>query len=122
MARDAQILNTKLDIEKTFFLQWADRVDLLKPSCDERLRNAAIANPLEKVLNELHTLLSDSSNLQHRYGLQEKGLYDATASTSVISGGRMARFTAAFDRLAIQRRAGIGRVPSGPSLVAKTES
>ncbi|KAK0647132.1 prion-inhibition and propagation-domain-containing protein [Cercophora newfieldiana] len=99
MGRDARILSTKLDVEKTLFLQWAESVRLLHSDCDVRLRNDFHAKAIEDVLRSLKTLLKDSSEIQTRYGLRRQTQHDATASGSnVISGSRMAKFTAAFEQ------------------------
>jgi len=63
MGRDAQILNTKLDVEKTLFLQWAEDVRLQGDDCDDRLRHATNAKAIHDVLNSMHALLKDSSEL-----------------------------------------------------------
>jgi hypothetical protein len=103
MGRDAQILNTKLDVEKTLFLQWAESVRLLHTDCDARLLQDSNAKAIADVLISLHTLLKDSTEIQDRYGLRQQASSDAMSSGStIISGSRMARFTTAIDRLSLQ--------------------
>jgi hypothetical protein len=112
MGRDARILNTKLDVEKTLFLQWAESVRLLHADCDDRLLhvdrdgqlhrdspNKAIAD----VLSSLHSLLQDSSGIQERYGLQQQTTSDlAPPASCTLSGNRMTKFNTAFERLSAQ--------------------
>jgi hypothetical protein len=68
MGHNSKTLNTKLDVEKTLFLQWAERVRLLQQNPDDRLLVPATAITIDKVLNSLRGLLRDSAQLQARYG------------------------------------------------------
>jgi hypothetical protein len=45
LGRDYEILDNKIDIERTILLQWADHVRLLGPDCDSRLNEASTQHP-----------------------------------------------------------------------------
>jgi len=70
LGRDHEILETKLDVEKTLFLQWAQRVRLLRPEYDERLDHPPTRDTIARVLASVRLLLSEGDKLQHRYGLE----------------------------------------------------
>ncbi|KAK3341904.1 prion-inhibition and propagation-domain-containing protein [Lasiosphaeria hispida] len=72
LGRDYEILETKLDIEKTLLLQWADRVKLLNPTgYDGQLDDPGTQRLVAKILECVATLLSNAPDLQQRYGLKE---------------------------------------------------
>ncbi len=106
MGRDAEVLNTKLDIEKTLFLQWAERVRLLSEDCDRRLRDGATGQAVEKVLNTIRQLADESGDIQNRYGLRPPQQYEKVTSSdsTAICHPRMMRFITAFEQLDIQKR------------------
>lgn len=121
--RDRRILETKLDIEKTLFLQWAEKVHLLKlTDFEDRLHSRpALKDTIQKTLESIHTLLSDSENLRKRYGLkqaksrqalktlptlatdQKEGQGQKGESTTTISHHRMLRFQAEFAALRLDQ-------------------
>jgi len=99
-ARDCEILNTKLDVEKTLLLQWAERVDLLKLPWDPRLDDLEARATIERILASVRQLLSESRELQQRYGLvSASNDNDVLASAPIISGPRMLRFIKDFEKL-----------------------
>ncbi|KAK0726499.1 prion-inhibition and propagation-domain-containing protein [Apiosordaria backusii] len=105
MHHDAELLNTKLDVEKTLFLQWADRVRLLHSDCDVRLRSGDTAQTIEKVLKAMSELASDSSEIQARYGLRQRLPEDSILPgepENPISGPRMLNFNKALEKLQIR--------------------
>jgi hypothetical protein len=71
LATDAELLITKLDIEKLLFLQWAERVRLLKHDPDRRLRDPKTAEAVQRILLNIRGLLSEGKVLKERYGLTE---------------------------------------------------
>ncbi|KAK4447306.1 prion-inhibition and propagation-domain-containing protein [Podospora aff. communis PSN243] len=128
MGRDAQILNTKLDVEKTLFLQWAESVRLLHDDCDDRLLHVDPDGHLDRnspnkaiadVLSCLHSLLQDSSGIQDRYGLQQQTSDLEPPASCALSGNRMTKFKSGFERLSAQlpQLARRGRL----SIVAKVQ-
>jgi heme oxygenase len=103
MGRDAEVLNTKLDIEKTLFLQWAEGVRLLREDCDRRLYDGVTGQAVEKVLNTIRKLADESGDIQTRYGLRTPQQYEKVTSVdeTAICHPRMVRFTNAFEQLNI---------------------
>jgi hypothetical protein len=71
LGHDHEILDIKFDIEKTLLLQWADRVKLLRPDYDKRLDSSDTQTLINRTLGGIGLLLSDTSELQQRYGLVE---------------------------------------------------
>lgn len=122
---DFEILNAKLDMEKTLLLQWTQRVRLLQPDYDERLDQRRINRAVSATLVALRSLLSKTEDLQRKYGLKldrelkppsgaggisstiGKGIRSALMGTTstlvgpeitpIISGPRMDQFLADFD-------------------------
>lgn len=82
LGQDYEILETKLDVEKTLLLQWAQRVRLLFPEYDERLDDPATQLIIARVLAGVKLLLSESDKLQHRYGLEKQA---GEGSADVVS-------------------------------------
>lgn len=70
LGSDYDLITTKLDVEKTLFLQWAQRVHLLDEHYDVRLTHFDVANTISRMLLSVQQLLSDSHTLQHRYGMR----------------------------------------------------
>ena len=123
LGTDFEILNAKLDVEKTLFLQWAQRVRLLQPDYDERLDDWRTSRAVSATLCALRSLLSRTDDLQKKYGLKLDRELDSTASgalstlgegigsalmgtttatvgpeiTPIISGPRMKQFSSDFD-------------------------
>lgn len=112
LGRDAAILDTKLDVERMLFLQWSERVGLLKQdstnllSCDEDTRQI-----VSRVLKSVKDLLSESQALQRDYGLKkvdiikpttEHTLTDSTTGYKGASSHRFARFLKQFEALKVQ--------------------
>ena len=70
--RDYVILETKLDIEKTLLLRWADGVNLLQHDYDRRLDSRETLNLVARVLSSIALLLTHTPDLKARYGLVEQ--------------------------------------------------
>jgi hypothetical protein len=101
LGNDYEILNTKLDIEKTLLLQWADRVRLLHPyGYDRRLDDPVINKAVFGILSGVQLLLSKSTDLQQRYGM--KCVDAKTAVIPTISGPRMNQFLHDFESLTLR--------------------
>ncbi|KAF5585587.1 hypothetical protein FPCIR_8300 [Fusarium pseudocircinatum] len=93
LGKDAAILDTKLDVEKMLFLQWSDRVGLLKQ--DSADANAVLCNPdtrqiVSRVLESVRSLLSEGQALQRDYGL--KRVDESAESTTGYQGASSFRF------------------------------
>jgi hypothetical protein len=69
--RDYDILETKLDIEKTLLFQWADQVRLLKDDYDPRLDKPVVQNAVFSIFDMIRFLLSESDALEAKYGLRK---------------------------------------------------
>ncbi|KAG9503679.1 hypothetical protein J7337_003630 [Fusarium musae] len=106
LGKDAAILDTKLDVEKMLFLQWSDRVGLLKQ--DSTNANAVLCNPdtrqlVSRVLESVKALLSEGQALQRDYGLKR---VDASAESTTgyqgASSFRFRKFLKQFEELKIK--------------------
>lgn len=74
LGRDSEILDIKLEIEKTLLLQWADRTNLLRPdSIDPRLRNQETQHAVVQALGCIRLFMEDVQGLQKRYGVKKYG-------------------------------------------------
>lgn len=109
LGRDAEILDTKLEIEKMLFLQWADRVGLLKPDgYDKRLDDPSTHQAIFKVLSSVRTLLSEGKSLQKKYGLCPPLGDGETAQIAAVDGeisrSRLDRFLRDFGQLSIRSK------------------
>lgn len=81
--REYQVLDTKLDIERTLFVQWAERVKLTSRNYDRRLDDDRINEAILKVLRSIKELLDNANQLRTRYGLQPVGDLDVQNSARV---------------------------------------
>ena len=115
LGKEYQIIEAMLDIEKTIFLQWANRVRLVEDDYDQRLNNPDMATTIYQVLSSIRLLLSDSHELQEKYGLRNPTNDEAVVSTPVMSVTRMAHFTARFQAMALE----VQQRQSGTSLAKK---
>ena len=100
---DNRILSTKLDVERTLLLHWAERIGLLKDTSDKQLGNDSIKLLLKQMLSGIQTLLSDEQNLQHRYGLKQINRGEAPMVEPIFSKSRIETATAHFNRLQLNR-------------------
>ncbi|KAK3491087.1 prion-inhibition and propagation-domain-containing protein [Neurospora hispaniola] len=69
---DYNLLDAKLHVEKAVLLQWADRVRLLHEDYDRRLDNPTIREAVSHILSSITHLLSETSSLQQRYGVEQR--------------------------------------------------
>ncbi|KAF5633934.1 uncharacterized protein FTJAE_6920 [Fusarium tjaetaba] len=89
LGKDAAILDTKLDVEKMLFLQWSDRVGLLKQD-STLLCNPDTRQLISRVLKSIKALLSEGQALQRDYGL--KRIDESAESTTGYQGASSVRF------------------------------
>lgn len=105
IGRDYEILEAKLDIERTILLQWADQTRLLQEDYDRRLDDTNVQQAVSRILTSVRLLLSDEPGLKRLYGVIEaedqSRQYDTTPVTSV-SSRRMRAFTKDFEKLALR--------------------
>ncbi|KAJ3466958.1 hypothetical protein MRS44_004522 [Fusarium solani] len=104
LGKDAALLETKLDVEKMLFFQWADRVGLVKPQeWDKRLDDETLNATVAGVLSSIKTLLGEGKALQTRYGLERRDLSIGETSfiddTTKASTPRMERLLRNFEKL-----------------------
>ncbi|KAF4459816.1 hypothetical protein FALBO_13424 [Fusarium albosuccineum] len=114
LGRDYEILQAKLDIEKTLLLQWAHRVQLCQPNYDTRLEDCSTQKAVSTVLASISRLLGESSTLQGRYGLKSNELEPSSSSqvTETVSKGFMERFMNDFKALQVRmenRQSGLAK-------------
>jgi len=100
--RDYEILLTQLDVEKTKLLQWGERMGLrCEEGRDDRLNDPHTRPTLERVLNCIKMLLTDSDNLAQKYGLKPVERIDhAVEATAIVSRLRMRLFADSNERFA----------------------
>lgn len=106
---DAELLNTKLDVEKLLLLQWADRVRLTEPKdYDRRLDDPDLNRTIARVLESIKRLLGDGKALRDRYGLvdyqavrHEIALDDKLEVRVTASSTRLQQFTERLNRLSL---------------------
>lgn len=116
---DAEVLNTKLDVERMLLLQWADRAGLTEPEkYDKRLEDADLNQTVARVLESIKRLLSDGKLLKERYGLVDhqevrQDIVLGAGLEAKASSARLKHFTERLKRLSLhievpQREQSIG--------------
>jgi len=113
MVNDFALLETKLDIEKTRLLKWAESVKLLATDYDKRLDDITLS--LTNIFACIRVLLGDASNLKEKYGLAEapaQGLTDSSQALSARDSApwmeKFVRDFAAFQIRARQEKPSVG--------------
>lgn len=81
--REYQVLDTKLDIERTLLVQWAERIQLTSRDYDRRLDDDRTNEAITKVLRSVKELLNNGNQLRTRYGLRLLGDLDVQNSARV---------------------------------------
>lgn len=89
---DYNLLDAKLHVEKAVLLQWADRVRLLHEDYDRRLDNPIIREAVSHILSSIIHLLSETSSLQQRYGVEQKDEPRSKSQSSAIGASLMEKF------------------------------
>ena len=104
---DAEVLNTKLDVERMLLLQWADRIGMTEPEdYDRRLDDPDLNHTIARVLESIKGLLSDGKALRDRYGLvdyqavRHKIVFDDRLGTTAGST-RLKQFIERFNKLSL---------------------
>lgn len=104
---DAELLNTKLDVEKMLLLQWADRVRLAEPrNYDPRLDEPDLNQTIARLLESIKRLLSDGKALRDQYGLVDyqkvrHSIFLDDRFRPTASSTRMEQFLERFNRLSL---------------------
>ncbi|KAG7294514.1 hypothetical protein NEMBOFW57_004589 [Staphylotrichum longicolle] len=116
LGRDYEILDTKLDIEKTMLLHWADRVGLLRTDYDPRLDARGTRESVLRTLGCIRAVLGDASQLQSKYGVKTFSVQESELASSgrvtvaapenthrAISGHRMEHLAHELGKLRLRR-------------------
>lgn len=117
VGREFEILDTKLDIEKTLLLQWAEEVGLINAGLvprdqrrgqeqvnyDTRLADATTQGLIIRALNCIEGLLTNAPELRKRYGMAEAtdSPGDSQALTTngiMFSGPRWGHFLTNYNK------------------------
>ncbi|EEU34855.1 uncharacterized protein NECHADRAFT_55084 [Fusarium vanettenii 77-13-4] len=85
LGRDYEFLEIGLDLEKSSLLQWAERVRLASSDYDKRLDDKTTQDAVLSALTAIRVLLSESSSLQARYGVEIDRGQAKTSALSVSS-------------------------------------
>ncbi|KAK4201145.1 prion-inhibition and propagation-domain-containing protein [Triangularia verruculosa] len=107
LGREFEVLDTKLDIEKTLLLQCADSVGLIhaglyrlgtNTNYDMRLGDEATQTVIIRALNCIQELLSNAPELKQRYGQTEapEGSQALATTQMMLSSPRWERFRANY--------------------------
>ncbi|KAF7533640.1 hypothetical protein G7054_g6921 [Neopestalotiopsis clavispora] len=105
--RDYEILNLKLDIEKTLLLQWASRLRLVQDDYDRRLDAKEVQQTVSRVLAGIKYLFLETNVLTKKYGLREakeQELKLLEEPCPAISETRLGKFIRDFEQLNIRIR------------------
>ena len=103
--RDYEILDTKIYIEKTLLLQWADQVNLLWSDYDPRLDEQSTQHAVAQILACIRLFMSNGTKLRRHYGLIRPEPQQSALETDripAISAPRMELFQREFEKLKIQ--------------------
>jgi hypothetical protein len=105
VGRDYEILEAKLDVEKTLLLQWAQRTRLAHPDYDRRLEDAGVQQAVYRILSSICLLLSESTSLQERYGLKPlpPDMDTVGPLATTVSRGHLEKFTQDFRILQLHK-------------------
>lgn len=108
--RDLEILLTKLDIEKTLLLHWAERIGLAafqdgRSTHDTRLNDPRTYTAVVNTLSSVLYLLTDSEQLRSRYGAIQSSEITCIQKIDIVSSNRMVNFVRSYQ----QRLAKIGK-------------
>lgn len=106
LGRDYEILETKLDIEKTLLLMWAHRVRLLSCDYDKRLDDPVIQKLVIRMLECIAFLFADVPDITTRYGLDTsknvEGSLNLISRSPRVSDSRWQDFLVDYQKLRSQ--------------------
>lgn len=92
IAQDYTRLETKLDFQKLFLLQWADRLNLFSVRYDRRLDDPSIRSMVKRGLYCIRNLFMNTEELQRLYGVRDVLENEETTSFSAVSDRLMRSF------------------------------
>ncbi|KAF2877474.1 prion-inhibition and propagation-domain-containing protein [Massariosphaeria phaeospora] len=120
---DIEILLLKLDIEKTRLLLWGNEIGMFSANQQHpRLRQQDTVELLERILDQIEKLLTDSETLRTSYGV--RNLEETRAKAiDFLSSKSLAIFRTSASRFWTRNasRLGSGRQRGGEGLVARTK-
>ena len=97
--RDYEILATKLEIEKTRFLIWGDAIGVLETTEGEHdgsLDSPQVAQVVQRILNCIIRIFTDTEALVARYGLQDAQPGDCFREDKALSTNQLTKFQASY--------------------------
>lgn len=119
---ESEILLVKLDLEMTRLLIWGNYHGILRVTSSEResqLSEVGSSTLIQNCLHKIKLLLTNTHNLQNRYGLrtttEEKG--SESKYKRVISSSSMNTYKASYRRFWVQSNGSQGR----PTLLSRTK-
>ena len=120
--KDSEILLTKLDIEKTRLLIWGSNVGILQARGSQRvcsLDNVDRSTVIEECLESVKSLLTDSFDLQAKYGLQTATEAETRVHENkrLVSSNSMSTFKASYNRFWVHSNGVQGR----PNFLSRTK-
>ena len=118
--KDSEILLVKLDIEKTRLLIWGNNIGILEArSSPHPLNDPVTSTVVEKGLESVKSLLTDTHALQARYGLQTATEAEARVHENrrLVSSNSMSAFKASYNRFWV-RSSG---VQERPNMLSRTK-
>lgn len=92
ITQDYTRLETKLDFQKLFLLQWADRLNLFSVRYDRRLDDPSIGSMVKRGLHCIRDLFMNTEELQRLYGVRDVLENEETTSFSAVSDRLMRSF------------------------------
>jgi hypothetical protein len=104
VAWDLDLLLVKLDCEREKLLTWGDIVGIFKSTAEGRNPALDSKNDLiQRCLNSLESLVSNSDNLQRKYGVRRSPSQSSTQDRNdALGSNRMERLRKTFQHLKIQ--------------------
>ena len=103
--RDYELLATQLEVEKTRFLIWGDVVGVLKSSESERdevLNHPRVAPVVERILNHIISIFSDSEGLTSKYGLMQEQVDRDESKSATLSANQLSRYKVSYKQFLAQ--------------------
>ncbi|MCJ1229636.1 hypothetical protein MMC12_006305 [Toensbergia leucococca] len=99
--RDFELLATKLEVEKTRLLIWGDVVGILHSSSHKRdpnLDSPHVTKVIERILNCIYCLFTDSESLLSRYGLEQTTEDDERPESKALINYQMSVFKSSYQQ------------------------
>lgn len=117
--RDFELLATKLEMEKTRFLIWGDVMGLLKVDgqrYDKSLASPSVLQVVERILNCIQNIFTDSDALVARYGLEPITDSSEQSDDARFRINQLSKFKASYKQFLVR----IKGIQQKTSLLGKT--